>query len=131
LPGIPAHTFKTGIDYWMTPKWKLGADLIAASNQIFFGDENNSARPLAGYTKINLHSSYDITDHVQVYGLIENLTDADYALYGTYYSTDDAKGDPPDFPGPNTPAGRDLGDNPRTVVPAIPFAAYGGIKVKF
>ena len=124
LPGVPANIFKTGIDYWMTTKWKLGADLIAASNQIFFGDEANLARPLAGYTKINLHSSYDITDHIQVYGMIENLTDADYAIYGTYYSTEDAEK-------PAQVAGVDLGDNPRTVVPAIPFAAYGGLKVKF
>jgi len=131
LPGIPAHTFKAGFDYWVTPKWKVGSDVIAASDQIFFGDENNTARPLSGYAKVNLHTSYDVTDNIQVYGLFENLFDRDYALYGTYYSTDDAEGDPPDFPGPNTPAGRNLGDNPRTVVPAIPFAAYGGVKVKF
>jgi outer membrane receptor protein involved in Fe transport len=82
------------------------------------------SRPLAGYARINLHSSYDITSNVQVYGLIQNLTDNDYAVYGTYYSTEDAEG-------PAEVAGRDLGDNPRTVTPAIPFAAYGGIKVKF
>ncbi len=52
--------------------------------------------------------------------MVENLTDADYGLYGTYYSTDDSVGDPAGgFPGPNTPAGRNLGDNPRTIVPAI------------
>ena len=124
IPGVPQHIFKAGFDYWLTPEWKFGADLLAASNQIFFGDEANLSRPLAGYARINLHSSYDITSNVQVYGLIQNLTDNDYAVYGTYYSTEDAEG-------PAEVAGRDLGDNPRTVTPAIPFAAYGGIKVKF
>ncbi len=108
----------------MTPKWKVGSDLVAASDQIFFGDEANLNRPLSGYAKVNLHTSYDITDHVQVYGLFENLLDKDYSLYGTYYSVEDAEG-PAGVPNVN------LGDNPRTVVPAIPFAAYGGVKVKF
>lgn len=125
LPGIPAHTFKAGVDYWMTQKWKVGADLVAASDQIFFGDEANLNRPLAGYAKVNLHTSYDVTDHVQIYGLFENLFDKDYNIYGTYFSVDDAN----DL----TPAtGVAFNENnPRTVVPAIPFAAYGGVKVKF
>jgi iron complex outermembrane recepter protein len=127
LPGVPAHTFKAGFDYWLTPKWKAGTDLVAASDQFFFGDEANLNRTLAGYAKVNLHTSYDITDHVQIYGLFENLFDKDYATYGTYYSTDDTSG-------PNSPASVakvNLGENPRTVTPAIPFAAYGGVKVKF
>ena len=33
LPGIPQHRFKAGVDYWVTPKWKLGADVIAVSSQ--------------------------------------------------------------------------------------------------
>ncbi len=125
LPGVPAHTFKAGFDYWLTKKWKFGTDLVAASDQIFFGDEANLNRPLAGYAKVNLHTSYDVTDHVQIYGLFENLLDKNYALYGTYFSVDDAN----DL----TPAtGVTFNeDNPRTVVPALPFAAYGGVKVKF
>ncbi|MBY0560588.1 TonB-dependent receptor [Hyphomicrobium sp.] len=125
LAGIPAHTFKTGFDYWMTPKWKFGADLVAASSQFFFEDQANLSRPLAGYAKVNLHTSYDVTDHIQVYGLIENLTDKRYSLYGTYFNVDEAN-ELEDVTGIEFDE-----KNPRTVVPAIPFAAYGGIKVKF
>lgn len=125
LPGVPAHTFKAGIDYWMTRKWKVGADLVAASDQFFFGDAANLDRPLPGYAKVNLHTSYDVTDHVQIYGLFENLFDKQYNIYGTYFNVSDTN-DLSDVTGvtfnPN---------NPRTVVPAIPFAAYGGLKVKF
>ena len=110
----------------MTQKWKLGADLIAASDQIFFGDEANLSRPLAGYAKVNLHTSYDITDHVQVYGHVrESDWTTDYSIYGTYFSVEDAKR-------ADTSYWRRLQrERPRTVVPAIPFAAYGGLKVKF
>lgn len=125
LPGIPAHTFKAGFDYWMTSKWKVGADVIAASNQILFGDEANLDRPLPGYAKVNLHTSYDLTDHIQIYGLFENLLDNQYSLYGTYFSADDAN----DLSNVTHVTFNE--NDPRTVVPAIPFAAYGGIKVRF
>lgn len=146
LPGIPRHRFKAGFDYKLTPKWIFGADLIAASNQIFFGDEANLDKPLQGYTKVNLHTSYNITDNVQVYGLIENLFDNQYGIYGTYFNRDLAQQAGPGCGGSNdaenctgTGGGPDkslnglkYSDNDsRTSTPAIPFAAYGGIKVRF
>lgn len=130
LPGIPRHRFKAGFDYWITPKWVFGADLISASNQIFYGDEGNDNTPLAGYYKINLHSAYNITDNVQVYGLIENLTDQKYGIYGTYFNVEAANGAAvadPSLNGEDTFAE----GNGKTITPAIPFAAYGGVKIKF
>jgi outer membrane receptor protein involved in Fe transport len=130
LPGIPRHRFKLGFDYLITPKWVFGADLITASNQIFYGDEGNDNTPLAGYYKINLHSSYNITDHIQVYGLIENLTDQQYGIYGTYINVEaanEAAEADPSLNGDNTFAE----GNAKTITPAIPFAVYGGLKVKF
>jgi outer membrane receptor protein involved in Fe transport len=125
IPGIPKHRFKAGIDYWMTPKWMIGGDLLAASSQFFFGDEANLSRTLGGYTRVNLHTSYDLTEHVQVYGLIENLFDQQYASYGTYFSVDDANELTP------VTGVTFSEDNNRSVTPAIPFAAYGGVRVKF
>ena len=46
IPGVPAHKFKAGFDYGLTPRWKVGADVIAASDQILFGDESNQNAPL-------------------------------------------------------------------------------------
>ena len=81
LPGIPRHRFKAGIEYWLTSKWKLGADVVAASNQPFFPNEVSDEAAelgapfpslLGGYGRVDLNSSYDITDKVQVYGLVKN-----------------------------------------------------------
>ena len=47
IPGVPLSRFKTGFDYLITPQWKFGADLVAASSQFFFGDEANLNAPLA------------------------------------------------------------------------------------
>lgn len=122
IPGIPQHLFKAGFDYWLTHKWKFGADLIAASSQYFYGDESNSNAPLAGYAKVNLHTSYDVTDHIQIYGLIDNLFDTHFGTYGTYFDTDEAS---------DVSLGEMNFTNPRSITPSMPFAAYGGIKVKF
>jgi outer membrane receptor protein involved in Fe transport len=124
LPGIPRHRFKAGFDYWITSKWKVGADLLAASNSPFFPNaesaEDDLHEFLSGYTRVDLHTSYDLSKNIQVYGLIKNLFDQRYGLYGTYFETDDA----PDLEGSGF-------TDPRTISPSMPFAAYGGVKVKY
>jgi iron complex outermembrane receptor protein len=124
LPGIPRHRFKAGFEYWLTTKWKFGADLIAASKSPFYpnevSDDEDLDAKLAGYTRVDLHTSYDLTSNIQVYGLVKNLFNQKYALYGTYFEADEV----PDLSGPGF-------EDARTVSPAMPFAAYGGVKVKF
>src|SRR5262245_3172528 len=129
IPSIPSHRFKFGFDYWVTPQWRVGADLIAVSNQFFRGDEGNDDRPLPGYAVVNLRTGYKVTDNVEVYGLVKNLFNKDYATFGTYFDADTLRnvaGDP-------VGVGRNATvlENPRTITPAAPFAVYGGVKVKF
>lgn len=121
LPNVPQHKFKAGMDYWMTPQWKLGGDMVAATDSFFRGDESNQNTKLGGYAVFNLHTSYDLSKNFQLYGLINNLFDARYGTYGVYYSTTDASslGSPYSF------------TDPRAITPATPFAAYGGMKVRF
>lgn len=122
LSGIPAHKFKAGIDYWLTPQWKLGGDLVAASGQFFRGDESNLNSQLPGYATVNLHTSYDLSKHIQIYGLINNLFDKRYGTYGTYYNLNDAN---------SISNGIYNFQDPRTITPGAPLAAYGGLKIKF
>lgn len=128
LPGIPRHIFKAGFEYWLTHKWKIGADLVASSNSPFFpnevSDEEDLNAFLPGYTRVDLHTSYDITDNVQVYGLIKNLFNQKYGLYGTYFEAEEVS----DL---DEELGGDGFEDSRTISPALPFAAYGGVKVKF
>lgn len=126
IPGVPQHRFKTGFEYWVTPKWKFGADLVAASNQVYFGDEGNDNSKLPGYAKVDLHTSYDVTRNMQVYGIINNLFNSHYGLFGNYFNLDAA----------NEAARADgLGNNfftdARTITPAQPFVAYGGVRFRY
>jgi outer membrane receptor protein involved in Fe transport len=127
LPGIPEHRFKAGIDYWITPKWKLGGDVIAVSSQYFFQDDSNLNPQLGGYWRVDLHTSYDVTPRVQIFGIVNNLFDRHYGVFGTFFNLEagnsGASADPA--------LGDDFFSNPRTITPAAPVAAYGGVKVKF
>jgi outer membrane receptor protein involved in Fe transport len=126
LPGIPEHLFKTGMEYWFTPQIKGGFDVVAASNQIFYNDWANTNAPLAGYATVNIHGSYDVTKNFQIYGLVNNLLNAHYGLFGNYFNLDNANG---------AAAAAGLGSNfftnPETVVPGAPISAYGGVKIRF
>ncbi|WP_083567457.1 TonB-dependent receptor [Hyphomicrobium sp. CS1GBMeth3] len=128
LPGIPRHRFKAGFEYWLTSKWKFGADMVAASKSPFFpnevSDEEDLSAMLAGYTRVDLHTSYDITDNIQIYGLVKNLFNQKYGLYGTYFEADEVSEVDEELGGPGF-------NDPRTISPSMPFAAYGGVKVKF
>jgi iron complex outermembrane receptor protein len=128
LPGVPEHKFKAGFAYYITSKWRFGADMVAVSDQIFFGDEGNDNRALPGFAKFNLHTSYDVTDNIQLYGLVDNVFDTRYGLFGTYYDNESAENA---NVGPYR-AGTFENDRTRsTFVPAAPVTAYGGVKVKF
>jgi outer membrane receptor protein involved in Fe transport len=124
LPGIPQHRFKAGIEYSVTSKWKVGTDLVAASDSPFFPNEAGSGDNLASYARVDLNTSYDVTDNVQVYGLVKNLFDSKYGLYGTYFEADEVSDVDRALGGPGF-------SDPRTISPSMPFAAYGGVKVRY
>ncbi|MFL6951675.1 MAG: TonB-dependent receptor [Xanthobacteraceae bacterium] len=119
IPGIPQHQFKGGIDYFVTPQWKIGANIAAVGSQFFIGDDANQNVKLPAYWYVNLNTSYQISKEVQVFGLVTNLFDRKFATYGTYFDT----------AGLERALGFPLTD-PRTLTPAQPFSVYGGIRVR-
>ncbi|WP_088343978.1 MULTISPECIES: TonB-dependent receptor [Rhodomicrobium] len=114
IPAIPAHRIKLGGEYALTEVWRIGADMVFSSDQFFVGDEGNDNAELASYAVFNLHTSYQLTKNVQIYGIVNNVFDNEYATYGTFFEAEDVG----------------LTD-PRTITPAQPLSAYAGLKVKF
>ncbi|MFT5555572.1 MAG: iron complex outermembrane receptor protein [Bradyrhizobium sp.] len=125
IPGIPAHRFKAGVDYNVTDAWKVGADVNVVGSQWLIRDDTNQSPKVPAYSVVNLHTSYQITKHIEVFGLINNVFNQHYYLSGTFFQT-----------GGFTSAGglpnlmAQLSD-PRTFVPGMPLAAYAGIRAKF
>jgi iron complex outermembrane receptor protein len=122
IPGIPRHQVKFGGDYAFTPKFKLGADVLVAAAQYFVGDNANQNAQLPLYWVANLHASYQMDEHVQFFGLINNLFNNRNATYGTFFNTGTGAqaATPIQFTG-----------DPRTVTPLQPISFYGGVKVTF
>ena len=75
---------------------------------------------------MDLHTSYDVTPRLQLYGLINNLFDQHYELNGGYTDVGDAN----TASAPNPVTGPNFFTNPRSIVPAAPFEAYGGVKIE-
>lgn len=131
LPGIPNHKFKLGFDYLLMPKWKIGADVVYRSSQYYFGDEINSLAPISGFATVNLRSSYQVNDRIQVYGLINNALNYRGATYGTLYDTGSTQNQVNGNAAGVCDAGLFCSANARAITIAPPLEAFAGVKVTF
>ncbi len=120
LPGIPANQVKVGVQYKVTDKWTVGATAVGASTAFLFGDEANLTPPLPGYFTVNLNTSYQLTNHIQLFAWAENITNARYYTFGTFSPTSSVF--LAQAPGAT---------NPRSYSLAAPIGGFGGIRVTF
>ena len=116
IAGIPKNTIKAGIDYAVTDKWKIGADMVAASGQVIFGNENGAVPQAPGYTIFGLHTSYQYNKQVQLYGYAQNIFDQRYYTSGGLVQTREF------MTGPAI-------TNPQSFGPGKPFAIFGGVRI--
>jgi iron complex outermembrane recepter protein len=126
LTGIPNFRFKLGAEYQVTKPWKVGADLNVVGAQYLVHDDTNQSPMVPGYHVLNLHTSYQITPNIEVFGLINNVLNERYYVQGTFFETGG-------FQSANSNVNNlqaSLTD-PRTFLPGMPLAAYAGLKVKF
>ncbi len=121
IPLIPLMQGKLGIDFKPTPEWTIGLDTVAVSSRYFQGDDANQNAQLPAHWLVNLHATFQATERVQFFGLINNLFNRRYALFGTYF-------DPESVTNVGLPIV--LSDR-RTEVLGAPLAVYGGIRITF
>jgi len=117
IAGIPKNTVKVGVDYAVTDKWHIGADMVAASGQVLIGNENGALPQAPGYAVFGLHTSYQVAKQVQIYGLVQNLFDQRFYTAGGLFDIT------------NLPNSAPFLTDPRTFGPAKPFAIYGGMRI--
>ena len=120
LPGIPSNLWKLGFDYKVTDAWAVGGTGVAASGQFLFGDEANLTAKTPAYFALNLHTSYQLTPNLQLFGLIENAFNTAYYTFGTFSPTSSV------FIAQAPGAA-----NPRSYSPAAPIAGFVGLRVTF
>ena len=117
IAGIPKNTVKVGVDYAVTDKWRVGADMVAASGQVLLGNENGALPQAPGYAVFGLHTSYQVAKQVQIYGLVQNLFDQRYYTAGALFDTNELPNAAPNL------------TNPTSLGPGRPFAIYGGLRI--
>ena len=120
IPGIPVNQVKLGVYYKATDKWTVGATAIGASTAFLFGDEANLTPPLPGYFTLNLSTSYQLTNNIQLFAWAQNITNARYYTFGTFSPTSAVFLS--QAPGAT---------NPRSYSPAAPIGGFGGVRVTF
>jgi iron complex outermembrane recepter protein len=120
LPGIPQHQGKFGLTYRVTDAWTIGAAAVAQSGSYLFGDESNQTPRLPAFFRLNLSTSYQLTPHIQLFALVDNVTNSKYYTYGTFSPTSAV------FisQAPNA-------NNPRSYSIAAPVAGFGGVRISF
>ncbi|MBV8778315.1 MAG: TonB-dependent receptor [Alphaproteobacteria bacterium] len=121
IPGIPLNQGKLGFDFLPNPELTLGGDVQIVGSSYFVGDDANQNPRLPGYWIANLHGSYRLSPHAELYVRLNNLFDKRYALYGTYFNLGSVA---------NVALPAALSDS-RTEVPGAPFSIFGGVRLTF
>ena len=125
IPAVPAHRFKLGAEYAVSDAWKIGADLNYVGSQYLLRDDSNIYPKVPSYWVVNLHTSYQVTKNVEVFGLVRNLFNQRYYSAGTVFN-------PGGFNSSTLGANNLFSLNdPRSMLPGMPLAAYAGIKATF
>lgn len=139
IPLIPRHTGRLLLDYEINQRWDIGGNLVAASGSFLHGNENNADQAgginaqgayiagngwIAGYTVVNLRSTYHATQRLDLFARISNLFDKRYSTAG--FLTSDSFNPNGSFrPDPND------WTNENAVSPAAPRGVWAGIRVRF
>jgi outer membrane receptor protein involved in Fe transport len=114
IPGIPRQHLKFGAEAALDNLW-IGADVISVSGSHLRGDDGNQQAKLSGYTVLNLGVRYAPVKYLEIWGRVDNATNASYATSGAL----------------NWNAFADPVGVQRFVAPGAPIGGWAGVKVRF
>ena len=120
LPGVPGQRLSFDLDDQIIGGWSVGLRGILQGGQYLSGDEANLTSKLPGFFTLELHTAYQLTPRIQLFGNIQNLTDASYSTFGTFSPVQSV-------PLSQAPGATD----PRSLSPAAPIGGFGGARVSF
>ena len=119
LKQVVAHTVEAGLrgkaEAWTDTK-------VTLVRWVFPYRQRRRHPPTTGsYGVLNVHTAYQVTPKVQLFGLVENALNSRNETYGTFSPV-----------GPDTPILQvPNASNTRSLSPAPPIGGYGGIRVTF
>lgn len=137
IPLIPRHTGKLALDYRVTDRLELGANLVVTSGSYLHGDENNANQAgqtnaagqyiigtgwIPGYAVVSLQGSYRLAKSLQAFARISNLLNRRYATAGflttnTFNPNGTFRFDPAAW------------TNENAISPGAPFGVWAGLRL--
>jgi outer membrane receptor protein involved in Fe transport len=118
LPLTPRHVAKAGVDVAVVRGLTLGTSATYTGAQFFRGDEGNLLDELDGYTVFDVRARYAVYRGFEVFGVVTNVFDTEYATAGLFGEPDEV-------------AGFDDFENPRFLTPGAPRFIRLGVGYTF
>jgi iron complex outermembrane recepter protein len=115
IPGIPQQNLKAGAEVAALDNLWIGADVISVSGNYLRGDDGNQQAQVSGYTLLSLHARYVPVEFLEIWGRVDNATNARYATAGALNWNAFAN-----------PIGVQ-----RFVAPGAPIGGWAGVKLRF
>ncbi|NOT52978.1 MAG: TonB-dependent receptor [Deltaproteobacteria bacterium] len=113
IPLVATHRVNGGVEFSLTPAWKVRFDGIYVGSQYLRGDDANERHRLDPYFVANIQTTYRF-HNAEFFIRLENMFDGEYETYGAFFdNTLDETG-----------VERFLG-------PGAPLGAFGGVRVTF
>jgi outer membrane receptor protein involved in Fe transport len=115
IPGIPEQNLKFGAEVAVLDNLWVGADVISVSGSYLRGDDANQEAKVGGYTVLNLNVRYAPVKFLEIWGRVDNATNAEYATAGAL----------------NWNAFANPISVQRFVAPGAPIGGWAGVRVRF
>src|SRR5260370_7106767 len=90
IPGITPQNLKFGAEVAVLDNLWMGADVISVSGSYLRGDEANQQPKVGGYTVLSLNVRYLPVKFLEIWGRVDNVTNANYATAAPPNSTPSA-----------------------------------------
>jgi outer membrane receptor protein involved in Fe transport len=119
LPGIPRHSVKAGVGVPLSSVWNVAVETLLTSSRIFVGDEGNDQTVLDGYGLVNLRTSYQVSENIELFLRVDNLLDTEYETFGALAEIEIELEEAPGA------------SDPRFVGPGAPRSAFAGVRAQF
>jgi iron complex outermembrane recepter protein len=115
IPGIPQHNVKLGAEVAVLDNLWIGGDLIAVSGSYLRGDDANDLSKVKGYAILNLHVRHAPIKFLELWGRVDNVTNASYETAGAL----------------NWNAFADPISVQRFLAPGAPIGGWAGVRLRF
>ena len=110
---VAPHRVNGGVEFALTPQWRVRFDGIYVGSQYLRGDDANERHRLDPYFIANFQTTYQFRN-AQLFFRLENMFDVDYETYGAFFeNTVDNTGVEP------------------FLEPGAPLGAFGGVRIQF